>query len=361
MGGYSELGPWARQVANEIIITRTDNDGDGMLDEWEAAYGVTDPDGDPDNDGLTNLQEFNQGKHPKRADAQSDGTILYEWANGNFGSCEGQCGGVTGYRYRDVWCQTQYGGTPVLDFYCGAGSRPASTQACVTDLCTPQPNPTGLLNDTGITTCSNASSNNLACPQSGYPGQDAEQGRDTTHNNNSDGHAGFSFTKLDANGNALPAGAGSWSCVKDNVTGLIWEVKTDDGGLRDKDWTYTWYNPDSNSNGGSAGTQNGGSCSGSGCDIQAYVQAVNGQGLCGASDWRMPTIKELEGIVSLDRINPAIESGYFPNTRSMDYWSASPHAYYSNGAWGVYFYYGPSSGYYYKSDYVYVRLVRDGQ
>ena len=41
--------------------------------------------------------------------------------------------------------------------------------------------------------------------------------------------------------------------MRDNVTGLMWEVKTDDGGLRDKDWTYSWYNPDATTNGGSAG------------------------------------------------------------------------------------------------------------
>jgi len=89
------------------------------------------------------------------------------------------------------------------------------------------------LNDTGITTCSNETENNLTCPQTDYPGQDAEYGRDVTHNDDSDGHAGFSFTKIDENGDDLPASATSWNCVRDNVTGLIWEVKTDDGGLRE--------------------------------------------------------------------------------------------------------------------------------
>jgi hypothetical protein len=103
----------------------------------------------------------------------------------------------------------------------------------------------GPLNDTGIVTCGDASNNELPCPVADYPGQDAEYGRDVTHNDPSDGHAGFSFTKLDANGSDLPASATDWSCVRDNVTGLIWEVKTDDGGLRDQDWKYTWYNPDS--------------------------------------------------------------------------------------------------------------------
>ena len=86
------------------------------------------------------------------------------------------------------------------------------------------------LNDTGITTCSNETQNGLPCPVAGYPRQDAEYGTNK-----------FDFTKIDANGNALPVTATNHSCVKDNVTGLMWEVKTDDGGLRDKDWYYTWY------------------------------------------------------------------------------------------------------------------------
>ncbi|MBP8283259.1 MAG: hypothetical protein KAX46_05010, partial [Chromatiaceae bacterium] len=105
--------------------------------------------------------------------------------------------------------------------------------------------PTYPLNDTGLDWCANASQNNLACPVSGFPGQDAESGRDVTHHDDSDGQAGFSFTKIANSGNALPAaaalgsGANDWACTRDNVTGLTWEVKTNDGGLRDQDWTYS--------------------------------------------------------------------------------------------------------------------------
>ena len=49
-----------------------------------------------------------------------------------------------------------------------------------------------------------------------------------------------SYTKLDAQGNALLDSASSWSMVKDNVTKLIWEGKTDDGSIHDKDNTYNW-------------------------------------------------------------------------------------------------------------------------
>lgn len=141
----------------------------------------------------------------------------------------------------------------------------------------------------------------------------------------------------------------------------MWEVKTDDGGLHDWDWTYTWHEPDGSKNGGIAGTQNGGSCGGtSGCDTHAYVQAVNAAGWCGHNDWRMPAVGELRGIASLDRWNPAIDTGYFPRTQSNGYWSFSPVAPRGFDAWGVGFNYGHD---YWnsKGSYYYVQLVRGGQ
>ena len=58
------------------------------------------------------------------------------------------------------------------------------------------------------------------------------------------------LTKLDDQGKPLPIYAATWACVKDNATGLIWEEKTNDQGLRDKEWTYTWHDSDANNNGG---------------------------------------------------------------------------------------------------------------
>ena len=175
---------------------------------------------------------------------------------------------------------------------------------------------TNPLNDTGITWGGDyPSGNNSTCTSNISAPQDCHQGRDTTHNDDSDGHAGFSFTKLDANGNPLPASATSWSCVKDNVTGLIWEVKTTDGGIHDKNITYRWGGKTHLGSG--FGTYYN--------DWDLLVDSSNAEQLCGYSDWRVPTTEELESIVNYGRTNPAIDTNYFPNTPGSYFWSALPN------------------------------------
>jgi hypothetical protein len=221
---------------------------------------------------------------------------------------------------------------------------------------------TGKLNDTGITRCSNGAKNGLICSSIGYPGQDAQTGQDATNNNNADGHAGFSFTKISGAGKILPANATSWNCVQDNVTGLMWEIKTNDNGLHDKDWIYTWYEPNNSKNGDNAGYQNSPTCGKtSACDTASYVQAINTAGWCGAKDWRMPTKKELHSIISYHHSHPSIDAAYFPNTNTKSFfWSSSPYAYSGLLALGVSFDNSVDvlSG---KSSPNYIRLVRSSQ
>ena len=174
------------------------------------------------------------------------------------------------------------------------------------------------INDTGITTCSNATQNGLPCPVAGFPRQDAEFGTN-----------GFNFTKLDAAGNDLPASATDHTCVRDNVTGLIWQVK-----LSDSYYTFD--------------------------QAATYTGTVNTTGLCGFNDWRMPNIKELLGIADHGKTDPAIDTNYFPNTPNSWFWSGSPLAINSSSAWNVYFGegYASNDG---RDGYLRVRLVRGGQ
>ncbi len=231
------------------------------------------------------------------------------------------------------------------------------------------------LNDSGITWGGNyPEGNNPDCSGETIAEQDCAYGRDAAAaagqlQKIGGGQAGFDFTKLDANGNDLAETATAWSCVRDNVTGLIWEVKTDDGGLHDKDDEYNWYNTDTTNNGGFEGyaDDDGAICYGyqagnpaTYCNTQAFVARVNAKGWCGANDWRMPHLNELYSIVDQGRINPSIDINYFPNTPSDFVWSGSPNAFYSNYAWGVYFDNGSGSGSNRSYSY-HVRLVRGGQ
>ncbi|SEH08190.1 Lcl C-terminal domain-containing protein [Candidatus Venteria ishoeyi] len=243
------------------------------------------------------------------------------------------------------------------------------------------------LNDTGITFGGNyPDTNNSDCSGVSIETQDCSQGRDAaaaqgTLTKIGGGNAGFDFTKLDSNGNDLAASASSWTCVRDNVTGLIWEVKQGlnetqgDQGLHNGDDLFNWYNTDPATNGGFEGyaDNDGAICSGyqagnatSYCNTQAFVARVNAVGLCGHRDWRLPNVDELLSIVDNDHTKPSIDTVYFPNTPSSGFWSSSPYANYSDYgnysdyAWSVFFDDGYIN-YNYKSSTLRVRLVRGGQ
>jgi hypothetical protein len=149
------------------------------------------------------------------------------------------------------------------------------------------------------------------------------------------------YTKLDEFGRDLDADAAPWAMVRDDVTGLIWEVKTNDTGIHDKDTKFTWQ-----------------ACQ------DSFIAQLNSSQFGEHSDWRLPTIKELATLTHKDKFSPAINKNYFPNTIPDDYeasayWS-STQSVSSGNAWSVHF----DSGVvrlHDQSSQFYVRAVRGEQ
>ena len=256
---------------------------------------------------------------------------------------------------------------------------------------------TGQLNDTGISWCTanittpSSWVNGAVCSAINWVGnlwgqqQDAFFGRDAqatagTLTKVGSGIAGFYFTRIGASGKLLTkqdatysqtgteADGTQWDCVRDNVTGLVWEIKRNDAThLRHMGHSYTWYNPDTATNGGGVGAQAGGTCVGvantAQCNTQSYVQAVNAVGLCGKKDWRLPTVDELHNLANTGRVTPplSIDTNHFPNTVAIKSWSASPHAWNTNKAFFVNFNFGSDNFAAFKTNAFSLRLVRSGQ
>lgn len=216
------------------------------------------------------------------------------------------------------------------------------------------------LNDTGVLTFASESSSLEPAEPEPAPGQDAKYGRDAKA-----GAASFNFIKLDMHGNPLPDTAVEWACVRDNVTGTIWEVKgpyydlaatnglPDDSIKEDElptipaelmrahNFRYTWYSEADDQNGGSRGAVNADeraelnppipvSCRYTAkppkgtstrtytpyCNSDVYIKENNAYAFCGRTNWRLPSYPELESMANFSELATALPTKFFePGTQ----------------------------------------------
>ncbi|MCX8520027.1 MAG: DUF1566 domain-containing protein, partial [Rhodoferax sp.] len=150
-------------------------------------------------------------------------------------------------------------------------------------------------------------------------------------------------------------------CIQDSSTGLFWEGKTDSG-ARAASNAYTNYDStvSAQKTDGSNPTQ---------AEIDAetnsigYVNYVNRIALCGFTDWRMPSIAEIKGIVDKSQLAEEaikIDSTWFPHSQTLFVWTSTPDDYAANA---IGFDFADGENGYYRSRYqpYPVRLVRGSQ
>lgn len=156
------------------------------------------------------------------------------------------------------------------------------------------------------------------------------------------------YILLDEKGKTVAANA---RCATIQSSDLTWEVKTDDGGIHDKDNAYRW---------GGTGAEKTGTIFFD--DWNSLVNSANTKKLCGFSDWRVPTIEELKTLVTNEDKKPVIDTRIFSLTLAVPYWSVSTYQHYPEHAQTVDFATGTSNYYNgFRGDRLPLRLVRSNK
>jgi hypothetical protein len=129
------------------------------------------------------------------------------------------------------------------------------------------------------------------------------------------------FTNLDKDGKPT---TGEHVAVRDNTTGLEWSA----GIIGEANWA----------------------------DAKKLASDCK---LLGKSDWRLPTVQELAGLIDYDRYDPAVDPAHFKGEFGWT-WSGTPYKGDSGFAWGVSLR-GGGVSWGYQSSHDHVRAVRAGQ
>ena len=206
------------------------------------------------------------------------------------------------------------------------------------------------MDDTGMARCAVDGAFSSACAGTG---QDGESGRDANAHERTDGRAGFRYVRVcgsgqDAGAGTCPAapqvgtGPDDWACTRDVVTGLLWELKQQDGSIRDR---FTLVS-----------MANWGWGFATATELRTTLDAV---AACGSTSWDTPTMTELLSLVDFGiATGTRIDQRFFPNT-PVHYEYAVPYPRLTpdeGNYYGIAFGSGTRAGAY-PGDGTYVRLV----
>lgn len=165
------------------------------------------------------------------------------------------------------------------------------------------PKALGLINDSGVGECYN-NTQRINCASDDFPEQDAELGRDSYANRLDKvgkGNLAFDYTKLNKFADEVADDSSDFTCIRDNVTGLVWEVKSAPSGtvpdtsLRDGQNHYFWDIGETTFT--DTSTANSTCPNDTSCGVQSYINEVNDLDFCGGTNWRLPTYTELLGLI----------------------------------------------------------------
>jgi len=291
--------------------------------------------------------------------------------------CASSCG--DGVRIATEQCDgADLGGVTCGSLGYASGTLGCSSSTCAfdTSACNPVAGRAMLL-ATGVTTCFAHELDPVSIPCAGT-GQDGES------------HTGAPLAYMD-NGDGT---------ISDLNTGLMWEKKSDDGSLHDRNNCYPWAGRCSGD--GQTRCARDSECAGPGgtCDDLAlgdcpatppggrtvfeWLDQLNASSFAGYDDWRIPNRREMESLVNLEKLAPAISTPFQTNcggthtgnagctvttcscTVSGDYWTSSTYvgstvlAETASLAWVVDFGNGRVSTRWKETDRQWVRAVRGG-
>jgi len=291
---------------------------------WLAAVAAAMPDSDA-RDALLSFEQALDGPDDDGLPDLQCGTRCGDGVRAGFEQCDG----------------TDLGGVACESFGFASGTL-ACSASCTLDvtLCTPS------LLATGQTTCWGgpaAAPTEVPCAGSGQDG-DVAAGQVAAYQDNGDG------------------------TVTDLTTRLVWEKKSDDESLNDKDRRFPWAGVCLGDGTTSCATDADcavatGTCAAAdsqmpypnGLTAFEWLAALNAAAFAGHSDWRLPNARELETLLDRGRFSPAVAPAFDHDcgedsvgnpgcsvlacscTVGSAFWTSTTYVSVPTQAWAVYF------------------------